>query len=491
MSHIKSFGEDCQRARSHIVDSRFYGKSYTSGEARQIFCDKYRMQRWLEIEACLATSQAEMGIIPQEAADEIASNAHLNYLGLHAIQEGIMKTSHSLMPLLWALQRVCKDETGEFIHYGATTQDIQDTAQVMEVKDAIEIMERELRAILRLLIGLAEQYKNTVTVGRTHCQHALPMTLGLKFAVWIDEVYRNLERLRDCKKRVLVSQLFGGVGTMGALGPQGIELLQSFSTKLGLNIPLVAWHAARDRFAEFLSILAIITGTLAKIADEIRCLARSEYGEFEEPFHMGKLGSSTMPHKRNPEMCEQVVVLARLTRGNATLGLDGIINEHERDYRSVRLEWVTITDSSLFTCGALSLLREILAGIIVHESKIAANVKKAANLIGTEALMFALGEKTGKQTAHKILYEVSQQSLEQETSLLDLLLKHPVASQHLTRSQIEQAIDPVQHVGLSAKLTDGVIELVENALLSSGADLKPRICPLMDKKGGCSVPQIV
>jgi len=471
------------------VDSRFYGKSYASGEARQIFCDKYRMQRWLEVEACLATTQA---VIPKDAADEIARRAHLKQLGLHAIQEGILKTSHSLMPLLWALQRVCKDETGEFIHYGATTQDIQDTAQVLEVRDALAIMERDLQAILRLLVGLAERYKDTLIVGRTHCQNALPMTLGLKIAVWLDEVYRNLERLQDCKKRVLVSELFGGVGTMDALSSQGLQVLEGFSQKLGLTPPLVAWHAARDRFAEFLSLLAIMCGSLAKIADEIRNLARSETAEFEEPFYPGKLGSSTMPHKRNPEMCEQLVVLARLTRAHAALGLDGMLNEHERDYRAVRLEWVTITDSCLFTCGALSLMRDILAGVIVHEDKIAANVEKSASFIGTEALMFALGKKVGKQTAHHILYEISQAAFEQEQPLVDLLLKHPIVSKELTRSQIEQAIDPARHIGLSSTLTERVIKLVQEKLAASDFEkAKPRVCPLMDEKGGCSVPKIV
>ncbi len=492
MSHLKHFGEDCQRARSHIVDSRFYCKGYSSGESRQIFCDKYRMQRWLEVEACLSLTQAELGIIPQPAADEIARNAHLHFLGLHSIQEGIQKTSHSLMPLLWALQKVCKSEYGEFIHFGATTQDIQDTAQVLEIRDAIYIMERDLILIVFRLIELADKYKNFLFIGRTHCQHALPMTLGLKFAVWLDEVFRHLDRLRECRNRILVSELFGGVGTMDAFGPKGIQVLEIFSKKLGLSAANVAWHASRDRFAEFLALMASITGTLAKIADEIRGLARSEFGEFEEPFHMGKLGSSTMPHKRNPEMCEQVVVLARLTRANASLGFEGIINEHERDYRSVRLEWVTITGSCLFTCGALSLVREILSGMVIHEKRIASNVKKAASFIGTEALMFALGKKIGKQTAHQIIYESSQQALDQERPLFEILQEHPVASTHLSLSEIEQATDPAQHVGLSAELTDRAINLLKEKLQPSDY-LEPRyrVCPLMDPDGKCSVPQIV
>jgi adenylosuccinate lyase len=360
--------------RSHIVDSQFYSSGYTTEEARRIFCDKYRYQRWLEIEAALASAQVDLGIIPEWAATAINEKAHIRYLDMEAIQEGIKKTSHSLLPLLEALRQACEGDAGQFIHFGATTQDIEDTAQVLEMRDVMAIVERDLRSIVLLITDLAEQYKDLVTTGRTHAQHALPMTLGLKMAVWLDEVWRNYERLMACKERVLVSQLFGGVGTMGAFAEKGLELLAQFSDRLGLKAPLTAWHASRDRSAEFLATMAMISGTLGKIADEIRCLSRSEIGELEEPFQMGKVGSSTMPHKRNPEMCEQVVVLARLIKANAGLGFEAMINEHERDYRAVRLEWVTITDTSLFVCGLLSLMKAILKDLIVHEHRIRQNV---------------------------------------------------------------------------------------------------------------------
>ena len=193
-------------------------------------------------------------------------------------------------------------------------------------------------------------------------------------AVWLDELWRNYERLDGLSGAGLVSQLFGGVGTMDAFAEKGFELLAEFSQRLGLAPPFTAWHASRDRVAEFLSTMALIAGTLARIADEIRSLARSETAELEEPFQMGKIGSSTMPHKRNPEMCEQVVVLARLIKANAGLGFEGMINEHERDYRAVRLEWVTVTDTSLFVCGLLALMKVILKGLIIHEHRIRQNV---------------------------------------------------------------------------------------------------------------------
>ena len=473
---------------SHIVDSKFYSSGYTTQEARRIFCDKYRYQRWIEIEAALALAEADLGIIPGWAAEAINEKAHIRYLDLDAIQEGIRITSHSLLPLLEAWRQVCKGDSGQFIHFGATTQDIQDTAQALEIRDVLAIVERDLRSIILRIADLAEQYTDLVTIGRTHAQHALSMTLGLKMAVWLDEVWRNYERLTACRERVIVSQLFGGVGTMDAFAEKGLELLSGFSQRLGLKAPLTAWHASRDRGAEFLATMAMISATMAKIANEIRCLSRSETGELEEPFQMGKVGSSTMPHKRNPEMCEQVVVLARLIKANAGLGFEGIVNEHERDYRAVRLEWVTITDTSLFVCGLLSLMKAILKDLIVHEHRIRQNVDKSATLISTEALMFFLGETIGKQTAHRIIYETSMEAIETNQSLIDLLMNHNEISGKFKREDLEKTIDPMNHVGMSQELTRRVIDHVKEKLLNTKAcEETERVCPLSDKDGRCSV----
>jgi len=474
--------------RRHVVDSRFYSSGYTTEEARRVFCDKYRYQRWIEVEAALALSQADLGIIPRWAAKAINDKAHLRHFDLESIKEGIKASSHSLIPLLEAWQQVCDEAAGQFIHFGATTQDIQDTAQALEIKEILTIVERDLRTIVRQVMELAERHVGLVTIGRTHSQHALPMTLGLKMAVWLDELWRDYERLKACRDRVLVSQLFGGVGTMDAFGEKGLELLSQFSQRLGLKAPLTAWHASRDRGAEFLATMAIISSTLAKIADEIRSLARSETGELEEPFQMGKVGSSTMPHKRNPEMCEQVVVLARLIRANAGLGFEGIVNEHERDYRAVRLEWVTITDTSLFICGLMSLMKSILKDLIVHEHRIRENVDKAATLISTEALMFYLGETIGKQRAHRIIYETSMEAAETNQHVLDLLMNHGEVAGRFRREDLERTIDPSKHVGMSKELTHRVIDHVK-ARLSDTGDLEGavRSCPLIEEDGCCSV----
>ncbi len=471
---------------SHIVDSRFYSGGYTTVEARRIFCDLRRYQHWLDVEVALAQAQAELDIIPRSAAENIQQNARICLLDLDGIRKGLQLTNHSLMPLLEALCKVCDEEAGQFIHFGATTQDIQDTAQVLELRNVFSVVERDLHNIISLLIQRARQYRDLVTIGRTHCQHALPMTMGLKMAGWLDEVWRNLERLEQVKERLLVSQLFGGVGTMDALGEKALPLLELFSAKLGLAVPNVAWHASRDRFAEFLSLLAMISGSLARIADEIRCLARNEIHEMEEPFHMGKIGSSTMPHKRNPELCEQVVVLSKLITSNVSLGYDGLICEHERDYRSVRLEWAALTDSSLYTCGLLALMKDILADMTVHEQRVRSNVLHAAPLISTEALMFFLGEAIGKQNAHTLVYEASMQTVETGKPVLDILMEHSDIVTNFSREEIEQAIAPEKHVGMSRELTEQTIAFVETRMRERETPAEDAACcPLCTALEGC------
>jgi adenylosuccinate lyase len=470
---------------SHIIDSGFYSSSYTTQEARQVFCDLRRYQRWLDVEAALATAMAGLDIIPRAAAENIEYNAHINKLDLKAIRAGLKRTNHSLMPLLAALRKVCTPEAGQFIHFGATTQDIQDTAQVMELRDILQIVERDLHCILRLLIQRTHQYQNLVTIGRTHCQHALPMTLGLKIAGWLDETWRNFERLQEMKKRILVSQLFGGVGTMDAFGSKALPLLAEFSARLGLEVPHLAWHASRDRFAEYLSVFALICGSLARIADEIRCLSRNETGEMEEPFHMGKIGSSTMPHKRNPELCEQVVVLAKLVKAQALLGYDGLLCEHERDYRSVRLEWVALTDASLYTCGLLALMKQILADMRVHEERVRENVLRAAPLISSEALMFFIGKVLGKENAHELVYRVSMEAVEKNQPLLDILMEVPEVAKNFKREDIESAIQPEKHVGMSHELTQQTLHSIQTRLQAHMPLAEGKDCPLLKEPGGC------
>ena len=473
-------------ARSHITDSRFYSGGYTTSEAKAVFCDLFRYQRWLHVEAVLAESQAALGMIPQEAAREIRANAHIGKLDLKQISRDLAVTNHSLMPLLNALSSRCSESARRYIHFGATTQDIQDTAQALEMKDVLDILERELVAVMEILSKLALEYKGLVTTGRTHTQDALPTTLGLKMAGWLDELLRSYQRLGQIRPRVLVTQLFGGVGTMDAFGDKGLELLREFSSRLGLNAPLTAWHNSRDRISEFLVWLGFATGALARMADEIRGLARSSIGELEEPFHQGKLGSSTMPHKRNPELCEQVVVLSRLVGSNAGLGMQALVNEHERDYRSVRLEWVTVADASQYACAAFAIAKRILKGLIVRHGRIDKNVKSSAPLICSEALMFYLGKELGKDRAHRLIYEAAMKAVETGREMLDVLMDEEEVRAVYSKQELEGVFSPASHVGLARKLTESVAAQVEREI-EGRKGFQTRSCPLAGPDGSCTV----
>lgn len=477
----------CQIPRSHITDSCFYGRGFTTTEARSIYCDLRRLQRWLDVEAALSLAQGELGLIPSVAAERLAATARLDLCNSEAIKQGIAATGHSLIPLLDEWQKAAGPEAAMYCHYGATTQDIQDTAQSLELKDVDAIVSRDLAILIGLLSDLAVKHREQVIIGRTHGQHALPTTLGLKFAIWLDELLRHANRLSECRKRLLVSQLFGGVGTMSALGGLPRELLANFSTRLGLGIPDTAWHTARDRGAEFITILAMLTGTMAKIANEVCQLAKDETGELEEPFHMGKIGSTTMPHKRNPEMCEQVVVLARLVKACSGVCLDGLINEHERDYRAVRLEWVGITDASLYCCGALDLMKNILRGLIVHPERINQNLAGSACLISTEALMFLFGDKIGKPAAHHLLYETSMEAKNSGRLLTELLADHPMISGKFSIQAIQEAVDPARHTGEATRITDHVVGIAQTWLEANRqfTAAHPPSCPLENSHKGC------
>lgn len=474
---------------SHIVDSRFFSRGYTTEEARRIFCDFRRLQRWLDVEAALAVSQAELGIIPRPAAEELQRCAGIERLDLEAIRADIIHTGHSLIPLLDAWQKTVNREAGRYIHFGATTQDIQDTAQALELKDITAIVNRDSRIIIQELIGLTRKYRDLVMIGRTHGQHALPTTLGLKIAVWLDEMLRNAERLLASGKSIAVSQLFGGVGTMAAFGDSGLELLAKFSRRLGLDPALCSWHTSRDRLVKLQADMAILAGGLAKIANEICQLARDEIGELEEPFHQGKIGSSTMPHKRNPEVCEQVVVLARLIKANAGLGFDSLISEHERDYRAIRLEWVTLVESSLFLCGALDLMKSILKDMIINQDKIQLNTRNSAGLISTEALMFLLGEKIGKQEAHKLIYVAAMAARSSGRPLVEMILENPAACDNFSRELLEETMAPAKHIGLAGQICDQVLASADKWLESAPpANDEVRQCPMADQNGVCKIP---
>lgn len=454
----------CLHERSHITDSRFFGDAYSTSASRRIFCDVCRMQRWLEVEAALALSQAELGLIPLEAAADIAAAARIDQIDLDRVGEGIKRTAHSLVSLLAGLEQACPGASGQFVHHGATTQDIQDTAQALEMRDVLDEIDLGLRGVVATVAALATAHRDTLMIGRTHARPALPTTFGLKVAGWVDELVRHAERLAQVRRRVLVAQLYGGVGTMAGFDGRGPALVQRVADRLGLGVADIGWHVARDRVAEYLSTLAMLAATLGRVADEVRTLGRPEFAELTEGWRYGKVGSSTMPHKRNPETCEQVVMLARLVKMNALLGFEGMIQEHERDSRGLRLEWVAVADASHHTLAGLAILGPLLSGMEVHTDHMADEAHACAEKICSEALMLALGRHFGKQDAHALVYEMSQHAQDHGLSLRDALDQRPDLAGPLGPDAIDGIFDPRCYLGSAGELVDRVVSRADRWL---------------------------
>ncbi|WP_084714311.1 class-II fumarase/aspartase family protein [Streptacidiphilus rugosus] len=456
--------ERCGHARSHITDSAFYGHRYSTTASHRIFCDECRYQRWLDVESALALCQAELGIIPREAADAIAGAAKVENLDLPAIRAEIRRTSHSLVAFLRGLQAACPGGAGEFVHYGATTQDIQDTAQSLEMRDVLDEVESQLRSLVERLSDLADEHAATVALGRTHAQPALPMGLGVKIGSWIDELVRHLERISELRPRVLAVQLFGGVGTMAGLGEQALPLLDAFAERLGLYAPAVSWHVSRDRVVEFVACLAMVAGTMGRIGDEVRLLARPEFGELALGWRHGQVGSSTMPHKRNPEACEMAVAMARLTAAQVTNALACLGGDNERDSRTLRIEWACVPDASHFALSACELISHVVDSLSVRSERMWENVSEVAEQIATEKLMLTLGAHIGKQTAHEYVYELAQSARQSGTSLRTLAEQDGLAGAPIDQAQLDQIFDPTAYLGQSVALSGRAVARAREAL---------------------------
>lgn len=417
----------------------------------------------------MALSQAEVGLIPQEAAEEIVRRASVEHIDLDDVRAGTLHTQHSMVALIRSLERACAGGAGEYVHFGATTQDIQDTAQVLEMRDVLDAVDEELEGLAARLTRLARAHRDTPMVGRTHAQPALPTSFGLKAAGWLDEMLRHDERLRPMRSRVAVAQLFGGVGTMAGFGGLGPRLLQRFAAHLGLSVPAAGWHVARDRVAEFATTLAMLASTLGRVADEIRTLSRPEFGELEEGWYYGRVGSSTMPHKRNPEASEQVVVLARLARTNAGLAMEAMQQEHERDSRGLRLEWTAVADVSHYTLTALTTVRELLDRLEVHGEVMAEEAYRAAEAICTEALMLALAPHLGKQSAYTVCYELCNTARERGRPLRSLASESDAVMAHLGPEELDRVLDPARQLDTAGLLVDEVAANADRWLGERGA----------------------
>jgi len=415
---------------------------------RALFTEAARFQSWLDVEAALAQAQAELGIIPAAAAREIVAKAHLKYLDLAAVRAGLAKTGHPLVPVVWALDRACEGDAGGYVHWGATTQNITQTGQLLQVRRAHEIFLGQLAAVLTHLAELAERTKDALLPGRTHGQHAVPATFGFKVAVWIDELCRHVERLRACEGRVFVAMLGGGAGTLASLGELGLATQEKMAVRLGMQPMTVPARTIGDHQAEYVTLLGLLAATAGKIGREIYTLMKQEFGEVEEPVPPGTVGSSTMPQKRNPKLSQDIIAAAAQIRALVPLALDAMNTEHEADRTTSIMMSRALVQACELTGDMLQRMISLFEGLQVFPDRMRENLDLSGGLIMAEALMLELGKQIGRQRAHDAVYDAAQRSVTQSRPFRDLLAEDPHVSARLTGSQVDALLDPARYAGL-------------------------------------------
>jgi adenylosuccinate lyase len=442
---------------AHLVDSTVYGHLWATPELHELFDDRGRFQSWLDILVALAEAQAEVGLVPADAARAIRLHASVERLDLSRVAEETRATGHSTLGLIHCLQEVLPEDAAEWVYFGATVQDLSDTWNALVMRRVGDVLERDLRRAEGAALTLAERHRDTILCGRTHGQPGLPVTFGFKAAVWASELRRHRERVAEGRRRWEVVQLGGALGTMEFWGDRALPLLDGFARRLGLAAPDIAWITARDRIAEFHGLLAMVTATLAKIGNEIYELQRPEIGEVSEPFTPGQVGSITMPHKRNPELSEHLGTLARVVRADAGVAVEAMVHEHERDGRAWKAEWVVFPEACLLTGVSLAVAARLLEGLEVHPERMAANLEARGGYVLSEPVLRTLADRMGKHAAHQALYDATMAGLQRGVDLAEALLADPAITKHLDEAELSQCLDPRRALGAAPAFVDRVL----------------------------------
>ena len=431
---------------------------------RALFTEDSRYQAWLDVEAALALAQAELGVIPKNAAQEIARKAKLSLLDRSAIRAGHERTGHSLVPIVWELDRVCDGDAGGYVHWGATTQNITQTGQLLLARRAHAIFLDLLAGLLDVLGPLAERTKDMLLPGRTHGQHALPATFGFKVGVWIDELCRHVERLRAAEPRVFLAMLGGGAGTMASLGPVGMAIQDKMAERLGLSPMPVPARSIGDHQAEYVCLLGLLAATSSKIGREVYTLMKQEFAEVEEPVPPGTVGSSTMPQKRNPKLSQDIVAAAAQVRALVPLALEAMQTEHEADRTTSLMLDRAITEACALTGDILARMVALFSGLTLFPEHMRQNLDRSGGLIMSEALMLELGKQIGRQRAHDAVYDAAQASFTEGRPFRDCLAEDPHIREKLSADQVGALLDPAAYTGLCRQFAEeGAVRAAKTA----------------------------
>jgi 3-carboxy-cis,cis-muconate cycloisomerase len=419
---------------------------------RALYRLENRWQAWLDVEAALAKAQAELGIIPQAAAEAIAKAAHYELLDRARLDEGFARTGHTIVPLVWELSRVTGEEHGGWVHWGATTQNITQTGDLLVLRQAHGIFMKQIADALDAAAALAEKGAEMPMAGRTHGQHAVPATFGYKVAVWIDELIRHVERFRQAAPRLFIAMLGGGAGTYASLGEMGPKVQAGIGKHLGFGSMRVPSRVILDHLAENICLLGMLAASVGRIGREIYTLMKTEFGEVEEPVPPGTVGSSTMPQKRNPKLCQDIIAAAAEIRSIVPLGLEAMMTEHEADRTTSLMMDSAESRACIATGDMLSRLTEILRGLKLDPERMRANLDLGGGLIMAEAVMLDLGQAIGRQHAHDVVNGAAMEAATAHKSFGDLLAADARVTAHLKPAEIRNLLDPTAYTGLCPQM---------------------------------------
>jgi adenylosuccinate lyase len=431
---------------------------YGTDEMKHVWSEENRLEKVMKVEAALARAEADIGLIPREAAEIIEKS--ISAVELERVNEIEDEIHHDMMAVVIAISEKCAGDAGKWVHFGATSNDMLDTATALQFREAVAILEEKMHRLLKVLLVQANDHKHLVCAGRTHGQIGVPTTYGLRFAIWASEIGRHIERLEQLKPRLLVGQMTGAVGTQAAFGKDGIEIQKRSMEYLGIgSVDVSNQIIQRDRHAEFVMWMANTVTTLDKIGTEIRSLQRSEIAEVEESFRKKQVGSSTMPHKRNPIKSEQICGLARIVRAMVEPELLNNTLWDERDLTNSSCERVVFPEACILTDHIIKLGIGVIENLRFYPENIRRNLDLLRGLNMGEAVMIELAKRgVGRQEAHELVRSSAMESHESGKHFKDVLLANPDVAKYLNETDIINLVDPDRYIGTAVEQVEAVVE---------------------------------
>jgi 3-carboxy-cis,cis-muconate cycloisomerase len=444
---------------STILDSAVFRDIFTTPAMRAVWSDENRVQKYLDFEAALAKAQGRLKIIPQEAVTEIVKHCDAKLIDMAKLKEATERIGYPVLPVVQQLVTLCKDGLGEWSHWGATTQDITDTATVLQIREALVIVEQEIDGICDALAALAKKYRDTPMAGRSNLQQAVPITFGYKMATMLAAFERHKQRLAQLKERVLVGEFGGAAGTLSSLGKDGLKCQAELMKELQLGQPAISWHTVRDCIAEVGCFLGLVTGSCGKIAFDVKLLMQTEVEEVYEPFHAGRGSSSTMPQKRNPISSVYITAQTAMVKQLTAALLEAMVEDHERATGPWEIEWIALPEIFMLSAGALAQTRFVCEGMEVNEKKMRDNLDITKGLIMSEAVMMGLGAAMGRNRAHDVVYDICREVVKTGKPLIDLLEEDKEIRKHADRKTLEKLVDPANYLGVAGEMVDRVLKM--------------------------------